>query len=102
MYLMTGTIDPTGANGGPMQSNVVPSPVTGEPYTWTTYPEMLTAAGISWRVYQEEDDYGCNPLKWFDSFQSAAPGSTLYSSAMEIHPHERFQWDCEHGTLPKV
>jgi phospholipase C len=102
MYLMTGMIDPTGSGGGPVISNVVPSPATGQPYTWTTYPEMLTKAGISWRVYQEEDDYGCNPLKWFDAFQTAKPGSTLYSSALEIHPHERFQWDCAHGTLPTV
>ena len=102
MYLMTGTIDPTGANGGPMESNVVPSPVTGEPYTWKTYPEMLTAAGISWRVYQEEDDYGCNPLKWFDAFQSAAPGSPLHDGAMQIHPHERFEWDCANNQLPTV
>jgi phospholipase C len=39
MYLMTGTIDPEGKGGGPITSNVVPSPVTGTPYTWTTYPE---------------------------------------------------------------
>ncbi len=102
MYLMTGMIDPNGLGGGPVISNVVPSPATGEPYTWTTYPEMLTAAGISWRVYQEEDDYGCNPLKWFDAFQSAAPGSTLYTSGLEVHPHERFEWDCANGTLPTV
>jgi phospholipase C len=102
MYLMTGMIDPNAIGGGPVISNVVPSPTTGQPYTWTTYPEMLTDAGISWRVYQEEDDYGCNPLKWFDAFQSATPGSPLYKHALEIHPHERFEWDCAHGTLPTV
>jgi phospholipase C len=102
MYLMTGMIDPTGSGGGPIISNVVPSPTTGQPYTWTTYPELLTNAGISWRVYQEEDDFGCNPLKWFDAFQTATPGSPLYQNALEIHPHERFEWDCAHGTLPTV
>ncbi len=33
MYLMTGMIDPLGTGGGPVMSNVVPSPVTGKPYT---------------------------------------------------------------------
>ena len=55
MYLMTGMIDPEGTGGGPVTTNVVPSPFTGKPYTWTTYPERLTKAGISWRVYQEEE-----------------------------------------------
>jgi phospholipase C len=102
MYLMTGMIDPEGLNGGPVISNVVPSPVTGQPYTWTTYPEMLTAAGITWRLYQEEDNYGCNPLEWFQAFQSASPGSTLYQSGLEIHTHERFEWDCAGGNLAQV
>ena len=42
MYLMTGMIDPEGTGGGPVTTNVVPSPFTGKPYTWTTYPERLT------------------------------------------------------------
>jgi phospholipase C len=48
MYLMTGWIDPNGTAGGPIISNVVPTP----PYNWTTYPERLEQAGISWQVYQ--------------------------------------------------
>ena len=34
-------------DGGPVISNVVPSPSSGTPYTWQTYPEALTKAGIS-------------------------------------------------------
>ena len=49
LYLMTGQIDPAGANGGPIYGNTVPD----EGYTWQTYPEMLSAAGVSWKVYQE-------------------------------------------------
>ncbi len=74
MYLMTGWIDPNGTAGGPMISNVVPTP----PYNWTTYPERLEQAGISWQVYQEEDDYGTNVLEYFQNFQRATPGSGLY------------------------
>jgi phospholipase C len=102
MYLMTGTIDPTGANGGPIISNVVPSPTTGEPYTWKTYPERLTEAGISWRIYQEEDDYGTNQMEWFAAYQNAKPGSPLYEGALTIHSPDRFEWDCKNGKLPTV
>ncbi len=102
MYLMTGMIDPTGAGGGPVISNVVPSPYTHEPYTWTTYPERLTEAGISWRVYQEEDDYGTNPLEWFAAYQNATPGSPLYDNALTIYPADRFEWDAKHDRLPTV
>jgi phospholipase C len=102
MYLMTGMIDPTGANGGPVISNVVPSPASGTPYTWTTYPERLTEAGISWRIYQEEDDYGTNVLEFFEAYQAAKPGSTLYEGALTIYPPDRFEWDAKHDRLPTV
>ena len=102
MYLMTGMIDPTGQYGGPIISNVVPSPATGKPYTWPTYPERLTAAGISWRVYQEEDDYGTNQLEWFEAYQDAKPGSPLYEGGLTIYPPDRFEWDAKNGRLPTV
>ncbi len=102
MYLMTGMIDPEGTGGGPVTTNVVPSPLTGKPYTWTTYPERLTKAGISWRVYQEEDDYGTNPLEWFANYQDATPGSPLYENALTIYPPDRFEWDAKHDRLPTV
>ena len=102
MYLMTGMIDPEGTYGGPLISNVVPSPKTGTPYTWTTYPERLTEAGISWRIYQEEDDYGTNVLEFFDKYQAASRGSTLYENALTIYPPDRFEWDAKHDQLPTV
>ncbi|MBV8221025.1 MAG: hypothetical protein JO325_21385, partial [Solirubrobacterales bacterium] len=102
MYMMTGMIDPDAKYGGPVISNVVPSPATGTPYTWTTYPERLTEAGISWRIYQEEDDYGTNVLEFFENYQAAKPGSTLYENALTIYPPDRFEWDAKHGKLPTV
>jgi phospholipase C len=102
MYLMTGMVDPLGTGGGPMISNVVPSAATGKPYTWMTYPERLTQAGISWRVYQEEDDYGTNPLKWFQNYQNASPGSPLYENALTVYPAGRFEFDAANGLLPTV
>jgi phospholipase C len=102
MYLMTGMVDPEGTGGGPVTTNVVPSPFNGKPYTWTTYPERLTEAGISWRIYQEEDDYGTNVLEFFEAYQGANPGSTLYENALTIHPPDRFEWDAKHDKLPTV
>jgi len=102
MYLMTGMIDPEGQYGGPVISNVVPSPFSGTPYTWTTYPERLTEAGISWRIYQEEDDYGTNVMEFFEAFQAAKPGSTLYENGLTIYPPDRFEWDAKHDKLPTV
>lgn len=97
LYLMSGTIDPDGTGGGPIISNVVP-----EPYRWKTYPERLTEAGVSWRVYQQEDDYGCNLLEFFQAFQDARPGSTLYDDGLKIAPPDRFEYDVAHGRLPTV
>ncbi|HEX3615453.1 MAG TPA: alkaline phosphatase family protein [Solirubrobacteraceae bacterium] len=102
MYLMTGTIDPAGLGGGPIISNVVPSPTSGEPYTWKTYPERLTEAGISWRIYQQEDDYGTNQMEWFAAYQNAKPGSPLYDGALTIYSPDRFEWDAKHDKLPTV
>src|ERR1700739_3441748 len=39
LYLMTGQIDPAGANGGPVYGNYVPT----EGFSWQTYPELLSA-----------------------------------------------------------
>ena len=102
IYLMTGMVDPEAQNGGPVISNVVPSPATGTPYGWTTYPERLTDAGISWRIYQEEDDYGTNVVEFFEAFQASKPGSTLYENGLTIHPPDRFEWDAKHDRLPTV
>jgi phospholipase C len=97
LYLMSANIDPAGTNGGPIISNVVPSP-----YTWTTYPERLQQAGISWKVYQEEDDYGTNVLEFFKQYQDAAPGSALYEKALRISQPGQFEEDVRNGTLPTV
>jgi phospholipase C len=97
LYLMSANVDPEGTNGGPIISNVVPSP-----YTWSTYPERLQAAGVSWKLYQEEDDYGTNVLEFFKQYQDAAPGSPLYEKALTIAPYGQFENDARLGNLPTV
>jgi len=98
MYLMTGTIDADGANGGPIIVNKVPK----GGYTWTTYPERLQQAGVSWKVYEQQDSYGCNMLQNFRQFQNEAPGSELYKRGMQVHSEGQFEYDAMHDQLPTV
>src|ERR1700679_54571 len=71
MYWMTGTIDPDGENGGPLTNNKL---LKGG-FRWTTYAERLQKAGISWKVHQQQDNYGCNMLEYFKTFQGGDRGS---------------------------
>jgi phospholipase C len=98
MYLMTGTIDPEGRNGGPIVKNEVPP----GGYTWTTYPERLQAAGVSWKVYKQKDSYNCNQLENFKVFQQATPGSPLHVRGMHIDAEGQFEYDAMHDKLPTV
>jgi phospholipase C len=97
LYLMSGTIDPGGMKGGPVIGNHDPVP-----YTWKTYPEALTEAGVGWRVYQEVDNYGCNVLEYFDSFQQAPTASPLFQSALRTYSSGQFEYDAAHDRLPTV
>jgi len=98
LYLMTGQVDPAGANGGPVYSNEVPS--VG--FSWETYPEMLTKAGVSWKVYQENDNYGMNVLEYFDQYQNASVSSPLYQNAMRFYQAGQFEYDAINDQLPTV
>ena len=97
LYLMSAWIDPLGTNGGPVISNEHTTP-----YTWQSYPEALTAAGVSWKVYQEADNYGCNVLEYFASFQGALPSSPLYKNGLASYQEGQFEWDAIHDRLPAV
>ncbi len=98
MLWMTGTLDPDGANGGPITSNI---PVRGG-YRWTTYAERLERAGVSWKVYQQPDNYGLNVLELFHAFQVAEPGSPLHERGMLRGAPDAFERDALAGRLPAV
>jgi phospholipase C len=97
LFLMSGTIDPSGTQGGPVISNRYPAP-----YSWKTYPEALTEAGLEWRVYQEVDNYGCNVLEYFESFQNAPTDSPLFRNGLRTYPAGQFEYDAAHDRLPTV
>ncbi|MDH6242596.1 phospholipase C [Mycobacterium sp. OTB74] len=98
MMWMTGTIDPTGAHGGPIIRNVTPD----AGYSWTTYPERLEAAGVSWRVYNEIDDYELNVLEKFAQYRQAPKDSALYRKGIALSPVGSFDEDARAGRLPAV
>jgi phospholipase C len=98
MYWMTGTVDADGEGGGPMIGN---RKVPGG-YRWTTYAERLEKAGISWKVYQQQDNYGCNMLEYFQTFQNADRDSRLYNRGMIREPEGKFEYDAINGKLPTV
>jgi phospholipase C len=100
LHTMTGTLDPTGANGGPnVATNVLPA---SGGFTWTTYAERLQAAGISWRSYQSHV-FGDGPeLGWFRQFQTAPVGSPLYENGMKLRSKTAIMDDIRNGNLPQV
>jgi phospholipase C len=98
MYWMTGTIDPDGAAGGPIISNVVPA----DGYGWKTYAERLEEAGVSWKVYQQDDNYGCNMLETFRTFKQAEYTSSLRVKGLTHRPEGQFEYDAINDKLPAV
>jgi phospholipase C len=97
LFHISGWNDPLGAAGGPVIANVDPAP-----YGWKTYPEALTEAGVSWQVYQEVDNYECNPLEMFESFQSAPVSSDLYQNGLRCFSTGQFEYDAVNDRLPMV
>ncbi len=98
MYWMTGTIDPEGTGGGPLIDN---KKAKGG-FRWTTYAERLEKAGVSWKVYQQKDNYGCNMLEYFQTFQKADRDSSLYQRGVIRDPKGKFEYDAMNDQLPAV
>jgi phospholipase C len=96
MMWMTGTVDPTGAHGGPVIAN------NEGDYSWTTYPERLQKAGVSWKVYNEIDDYGLNILGQFSEYKRAPKDSPLYRNGIATCEIGQFEKDASDGRLPAV
>jgi phospholipase C len=98
MYLMSGTIDPAGRNGGPEINNSEPTPG----FTWTTYPERLERAGVSWRVYQTPDNFDDNALAWFAQYQTAPTSSPLYQRGLRFNGLDAWIDDVRNDSLPSI
>jgi phospholipase C len=62
----------------------------------------LDKAGVSWKVYQQQDNYGCNMLEYFQTFQQADRDSRLYNRGMIREPEGKFEYDAMNDKLPAV
>ncbi|WP_186264016.1 phosphocholine-specific phospholipase C [Burkholderia gladioli] len=113
-YLMTGMVDPTGKQGGPLLDNndAVDNdlPPKWDLLTWTTYPERLQAAGISWQLYQQgvngndpvNGNYGTNMLPNFANFINAPAGSALQTRGNAVRTLVDLKNDVLANKLPQV
>jgi len=96
LFLMTGSIDADGKYGRPATDN------NSRFQLWETYPERLTRAGVSWKIYHEQDDYGCNVVKYFGAYKDAPKLSELRQNALVNRPFYELLHDLATGNLPQV
>ena len=107
LYTMAASIDPAGANGGPILQTLVSnrSSMYGK-LTYTTMPEQLQARGISWKIYSSPDASASggvlsdNVLPYFKNFQD--PTSVLHQNAFGPQFPNDFISDVATGNLPQV
>jgi len=112
LMALSGTIDPTGAAGGPVIITNGSSDAIGSAH-WDTMPEVLEDAGVSWKVYNPPGDvYSIDfiqkngliisdaILPYFSQYQDAA--SPLYQKAFLPQYPNDFVSDIKSGTLPAV
>ncbi|KAF8588656.1 non-hemolytic phospholipase C precursor [Ramaria rubella] len=72
------------------------------PLLWKTFPEFMEEAGVTWQVYQDTDNFGDNPLAWFEQFQNAPNGSSLAERGLSFVGLQSFYDAAAAGTLPQV
>jgi phospholipase C len=110
LMALSGTVGPTGAQGGPVLITN-PSPTARFSVSWPTMPEVLEDAGVSWKVYSPPGTAyrASNPevlgisdaiLPYFSQYSN--PQSALWQKAFNpIYPND-FVADVQNGTLPQV
>ncbi len=108
---LSGTVDPTGAAGGPVLITNSSPDAVGSVH-WDTMPEVLEDAGVSWKVYnpaggiytpQFQRQHGLVSdaiLPYFSQYQN--PASTLYQKAFLPQYPDDFLADIKSGQLPAV
>jgi phospholipase C len=82
------------------------------PYDWKTLPEYLEDAGISWKEFQAFDNFGDNPLPYFEFWQNLADNnatSELAQRGLAMNGGGNWQGGLDllkkqaaEGTLPAV
>ncbi len=113
MY-MSGTLDPTGAHGGPVLEtpDISQSKAALGSVEWDTLPEALEDKGVSWKIYQQPGTSvgpnigvslsdGFNVMLYFKQYVNK-PSSALYQKAFLPSWPTEFESDVKTGTLPSV
>ena len=72
------------------------------PLKWKTAAEYYEDAGVSWQVYQDADNFDDNPFAWFQQFQKAKVGSSLYNKGMKGSSLDTFYEQAANGSLPAI
>lgn len=99
LYWRSATIDPSGANGGPVTYNGHPN----GPWTWTTYAERLQNAGVSWKDYHYGSGLVAHGLlPQFQAFMNSSPGEPLYDRGVALSEIGQFEYDALHDQLATV
>ncbi len=101
LYSMSATLDPEGADGGPLVETLTVERFALEgTFTWTTMPEQLSAAGVSWKVYTGvEGGSFDNVLTYFRAYKTNPELAAL--AFEQVYPND-FVADIERGELPQV
>jgi phospholipase C len=114
LTFMSGTVDPSGAHGGPVHetpgfSNSKEAVASVE---WDTIPEVLEDKGVSWKIYQPPGTSvgknigvsladGFNVMLYFKQYVNK-PSSALYQKAFLPSWPNDFEQDVKTGALPSV
>jgi phospholipase C len=101
----SGTIDPSGTQGGPILETLVETRV--EQYgklRWETMPERLLEAGVSWKVYNDPLGLALfSPLPYFKAYtETTSRGLALAERALTPNFPANLVADVAAGTLPSV
>jgi phospholipase C len=110
LHAWSGTLDPSGAQGGPVVFTD-PLPSAQGSASWSTMPEALQDAGISWKVYnapgaEYQPSSGIamaisdNILLYFKQYMD--PSSVLYRNAFGPVFPDDFVSDIKNDSLPQV
>ena len=59
-------------------------------------------AGVSWQFWQNEDNFGDDPLEWFSTFQNLPENSTLSEKGLAYLGLDAFYAAAKNGTLPMI
>lgn len=72
------------------------------PLNWTTYPESVQKASVSWEMWQDEDNFGDDPLAWFSYWQNLPVNSSLAYRGLGYPGLDAFYAAAKNGSLPMI